>query len=382
MLNFAGGMKRAFLLVVISALLAIPSAVAKPADGQFVLVIDAGHGGHDPGAIGKKGKEKNVTLAVVLLLGKYIGEQHPDVKIVYTRSTDVFVELDERANIANRNKADLFMSIHTNATTSSAARGSEVYSFGVARTKESLAVTKRENAVIQLEDNYKERYDGFDPNSAESYIIFEFMQNKFVEQSIHFATQVQDKIKNCVSWQERGVKQAQFLVLRKSAMPRILIELGFISNPQEEEVLISESGQQQYATAIGEAFTQYKNEYDRKNGRKPRGVVPIPVEKPESLIDSGQDQRPSEDDNDVQYPIDTMNGRVYKIQILSSPKKLPTKSPKLKGYKVDFYVEKGTYKYTVGESDDKEEIQKIYKTVKKQFTDAFIILFENGRRVK
>lgn len=375
-------MKRAFLLVVISALLAIPSAVAKPADGQFVLVIDAGHGGHDPGAIGKKGKEKNVTLAVVLLLGKYIGEQHPDVKIVYTRSTDVFVELDERANIANRNKADLFMSIHTNATTSSAARGSEVYSFGVARTKESLAVTKRENAVIQLEDNYKERYDGFDPNSAESYIIFEFMQNKFVEQSIHFATQVQDKIKNCVSWQERGVKQAQFLVLRKSAMPRILIELGFISNPQEEEVLISESGQQQYATAIGEAFTQYKNEYDRKNGRKPRGVVPIPVEKPESLIDSGQDQRPSEDDNDVQYPIDTMNGRVYKIQILSSPKKLPTKSPKLKGYKVDFYVEKGTYKYTVGESDDKEEIQKIYKTVKKQFTDAFIILFENGRRVK
>ncbi|GHT40384.1 N-acetylmuramoyl-L-alanine amidase [Bacteroidia bacterium] len=370
-------MKRAIFLIVVSTLLVRAEAFAQLADNPFVVVIDPGHGGHDSGAVGRRtksgrgGKEKDITLAVTLKVGNYIKERHPDVKVVYTRDTDVFVELDERANIANRNKADLFISIHTNSAKAPAARGSEVFSFGVARTAESLEVTKRENAVIQLEDNYKERYDGFDPNSAESYIIFEFMQNKFVEQSIHFATQIQDKLKSCVPWRERGVKQAQFLVLRKSAMPRVLIELDFISNPEAEKILMSEAGRQNYAKAIGEAFTQYKVEYDRKNNKKSRIITP--VEKPEkaqSPIDTSTRQRP-----------ETENVRTYKVQIFTSDKELPPNAPQFKGHKVDFYLETGIYKYTCGESTDMNEIAKISQSIKKDFNGAFIVTFENGKRV-
>ncbi|BAG83689.1 N-acetylmuramoyl-L-alanine amidase family protein [Candidatus Azobacteroides pseudotrichonymphae] len=234
---------------------------------SFILVIDAGHGGKDPGAIskGKGSKEKDITLAVALLTGKYITAEHENVKVIYTRDKDESVDLWKRAEIANKSKANLFISIHTNASTNTNVHGSEVYAFGVSRTKENLEIAKRENSVIYYESNYRERYEGFDPNVSESYIIFEFMQNKFVYQSLDFALSVQSELKSCVPWPERGIKQAEYLVLRKTSMPRILIELDFITNPEAEMYLLSEDGQKRYARAICNAFTKHKiSYYDHK----------------------------------------------------------------------------------------------------------------------
>lgn len=332
----------------------MPSISTEANNEVFVLVLDPGHGGKDPGAIGKKGEEKKINLNVAKYAGEYIKKKHPDVKIIYTRSTDQFIGLNERANTANKNKANLFISIHTNAVKNRTIKGPEVFTFGVSKTKENFEVAKKENEVIYLEDNYKEKYEGFDPTLAESYIIFEFMQNVFAEQSIHFASLVQNRLTKCVSWKGRGIKQAEYLVLLKSTMPRILIELDFITNPDAEKFLLSEKGQKKYAQSICDAFTEYKSEYDRKN--KVNTVIP-------SL--TNQD-----------------NKKVYKVQILASSKKLPANSRQLKGYPAEFYIENNTYKYTYGESDDPDEISKIRKSLLNDFKDAFIICFENGKKVK
>ena len=232
---------------------------------SFVLVIDPGHGGNATGAIGKRGKEKDINLAVSKLLKQYILEEHPDVKILMTRTKDVAVDLDERANIANKANANLFISIHANAVRKNhQLNGSEVYTFGLSRSEENLEVAKRENSVILLEDNYKQKYEGFDPNSSESYIMFEFMQNSYVEQSINFATMVQKQLVETAHREDLGVKQAEFLVLRKSTMPRILIELDFITNPDAEQFMLSKEGQETLARSICNAFTEYKKDFDRK----------------------------------------------------------------------------------------------------------------------
>lgn len=228
--------------------------LVQAAERNFVVVIDAGHGGKDPGARGKIINEKSINLSVALKLGKLISSKHSDVKIVYTRSTDKFVELDERAEIANRNKADLFISIHTNSVAKgNQAKGTETYTLGLARTEENLAVAMRENSAILLEDDYQQKYEGFDPNSTESYIIFEFIQNKHMQQSVAFASEIQTRFASSRR-EDRGVRQAGFLVLRKTSMPSVLIEVGFISNRDEERYLASESGQQQLAKAISDAF--------------------------------------------------------------------------------------------------------------------------------
>ena len=239
-------------------------------DDPFVLVIDPGHGGKAVGAVGKRGQEKNINLAVSRLLRQYISENHPDVKIIMTRTWDVAVDLDERANIANRANANLFISIHANAVHRKRAHinGAEVYTFGLSRSEENLEVAKRENAVILLEDDYEQKYENFDPNSSESYIIFEFMQNKFVEQSVNFATMVQRELVETAHRQDLGVKQAEFLVLRKSTMPRILVELDFISNSEAERFMLSRDGQELLARAICNAFTEYKTDFDRKTTMK------------------------------------------------------------------------------------------------------------------
>ena len=235
----------------------------------FVLVIDPGHGGKATGAIGKLGMEKDINLAVSKLLKQYISEKHSDVKIVMTRTRDVAVDLDERANIANKMNANLFISIHANAIRKNhQLNGSEVYTFGISRTEENLEVAKRENSVILLEDNYQQKYEGFDPNSSESYIMFELMQNKFVEQSVNFATMVQKQLVETAHRADLGVKQAEFLVLRKSTMPRVLVELDFISNPEAESFMLSKEGQEILARAICNAFTEYKKDYDRKTTAK------------------------------------------------------------------------------------------------------------------
>lgn len=225
----------------------------------YTLVIDAGHGGKDPGAIGRSSKEKNINLAVALELGRLVQENCPDVKVVYTRKTDVFVELDERANIANKNKADLFISIHTNSTASkNGPMGTETYTLGMHRAAENLDVAKRENSVITLENDYEQRYEGFDPKSSESYIIFELMQDQNMERSVKFASLIQNQFKSYAGRQNKGVHQAGFLVLRATSMPSVLVELGYINNANEEAYLKSSNGTAAMARSIFNAFKAYK----------------------------------------------------------------------------------------------------------------------------
>jgi N-acetylmuramoyl-L-alanine amidase len=356
-------------------------ALALPPYEPFVLVLDAGHGGKDPGAVGRKAREKDIALSVTLLAGKYISEIYPDVKVLYTRKRDVFVGLDERADFANKSHADLFISIHTNSVDNPLPKGLEVYAFGVSRSAENLAVVKRENSVIYLEDNYREKYEGFDPNSAESYIVFEFMQNKFVEQSLEFASLACNELKTCTGWGDRGVKQAALLVLRKAAMPRVLIELDFISNPAAEKWMTSDEGRKKYARAICNAFSKYKLAYDRKNDLRSETKAPVAEAKPQSAV--RPKSAPAEERVASRAKNDPRAGRrIYKVQLFALPRPLPDKSPHFKGYKVDYYIENNMYKYTFGESESLEEISRIRKTLLPDFRDAFVVAFENGARVQ
>lgn len=225
----------------------------------YTIVIDAGHGGKDPGAIGKVSKEKDLNLKVALALGKLIEQNCPDIKVIYTRKTDVFIALDERANIANRAKADLFLSIHTNAASGgSSAYGTETYTLGMHKAASNLEVAKRENAVITLESNYEQKYEGFDPRSSESYIMFEFMQDMNMENSVRLARLIQQQYRNTARRSDRGVYQAGFLVLRATSMPAVLTEIGYISNPQEERYLNTEEGIANISQSIYKAFLAYK----------------------------------------------------------------------------------------------------------------------------
>ncbi len=225
----------------------------------FTLVIDAGHGGKDPGAAGRKSKEKNINLAVALELGRLVAKNCADVKVVYTRKTDVFVELDERARIANKAKADLFISIHVNSTAARVGpQGTETYTLGMHRAADNLEVAKRENSVITLESNYEQRYEGFDPKSSESYIIFELMQDQNMEKSVRLARLIQQQMRSSAKRVDKGVFQAGFLVLRATSMPSALVELGYINNPTEEQYLTSKDGQAALARSIYNAFVQYK----------------------------------------------------------------------------------------------------------------------------
>ncbi|PWJ56956.1 N-acetylmuramoyl-L-alanine amidase [Dyadobacter jejuensis] len=228
------------------------------------VVLDAGHGGKDPGTRGRQAREKDVALKVVLELGKRIKQEFPDVKVLYTRSTDVFVELDERSAFANRNRADLFISIHCNATPrASTAKGTETYVMGLHKTEGNLEVAKRENSVILKETNYKEKYKGFDPNSPLAHIMLANYQSAFISSSVRFADHVERKFKTVSDRQSRGVKQAGFLVLWRAAMPSVLIETGFLSSSQEEKYLASRDGQNEIAEVILQAFKNYKKDMDR-----------------------------------------------------------------------------------------------------------------------
>lgn len=392
--------------------------VTQARDRAFVVVIDAGHGGKDPGARGTIINEKEINLAVALKLGQLIEDKNGDVRVVYTRKTDRFIELDERANIANRNKADLFISIHTNAVKrGSTVQGTETYTLGLARSDENLEVAMSENSAILLEDDYQQRYEGFDPNSTESYIIFEFMQNKHMEQSISLASEIQ-KAFGTSRRVDRGVRQAGFLVLRKTSMPSVLVELGYISNRSEEQFLKSSAGQRLLADALYDAFVKYKRDVDRRQGGGSGTSVvstPVVLERENVSVDARSeyasevsvdsdmegDTPPPGSEADIlrrrqqrevrktaQTSSSTVNrntqGKViYKIQFLSSEKKLPGNSRLFKGYKeVDFYVERGVYKYTYGETADFNEIRRVRRAMAKDFKDAFIIALKDGKKVK
>lgn len=240
---------------------------------NFTLVIDAGHGGHDAGAVGAYSKEKDINLRVALAFGKLVEENCHNVKVVYTRKTDVFIPLQRRADIANNNKADLFISVHTNALPAGRlAYGSETYTLGMARANANLAVAKRENAVITLENDYKTTYQGFDPNKAESYVIFEFMQDKYMKQSVDLASCIQKQYVSA-GRPNKGVHQAGFLVLRNTSMPSVLTELGFITTPAEETYLNSQQGVMELSRSIYNGFLAYLRMHEK-------GVHDIPENLP------------------------------------------------------------------------------------------------------
>lgn len=230
-----------------------------------VVVIDAGHGGHDPGTLGKISKEKDIALSISLKLGAYIEKNIPGVKVIYTRKDDRYIALDQRANIANKNKADLFICIHANSMPGAPAYGTETYVMGLKMDKGNFDVAKRENSVILMDENYQERYEGFDPDSPESYILFSLTQSAYQESSLKFAQKVEDQFKGKVGRHSRGVKQAGFVVLWRTTMPSVLIETGFLSNVKEEKYLLSENGQDLIASGIYRAFKEYKNQIESVN---------------------------------------------------------------------------------------------------------------------
>ena len=383
-------------------LLVSPSNVSSVWAKDFVVVIDAGHGGHDPGAIGKISKEKNINLKVALKLGNLIKQNCNDVKVVYTRSKDVFIPLDRRAEIANNAKADLFISIHTNALANNrTAKGASTWTLGLAKSDANLEVAKRENSVILYEGDYKTRYAGFNPNSAESYIIFEFMQDKYMEQSVHLASLVQKQFRHHCKRVDRGVHQAGFLVLKASAMPSILVELGFISTPEEERYLNTEEGSSTLAKGIYRAFLSYKREHEIRLTGSSRTALPNDDEVTDAevaQIDSTESENekpqntPRTDklvtEAKTQRPIvveSTTNDSeiTFKIQILTSSRPLSKNDKRLKGLKdVDYYKENGLYKYTYGASSDYNKVLRTRRnTVTPLFKDAFIIAFRNGEKM-
>lgn len=362
-------------IVMCIAMLLFPLCLASAQTKTFTVVIDAGHGGHDPGAIGKTSREKNINLSVALKLGKLIKTNCTDTKVIYTRDKDVFVPLARRAEIANNAKADLFISIHTNSLGGNRkVKGASTWTLGLAKSDANLEVAKRENAVILYEDDYQTRYAGFNPNSAESYIIFEFMQDKYMSQSVHLASLVQKEFKQTARREDRGVHQAGFLVLKASAMPSILVELGFISTPEEERYLNTDSGQNALARSIYQAFLIYKKEQEARSGDTPATNDNDMSPRSSSTSSSKKRQEESTVLSNVSVPL-------FKVQILASTRPIPEGSKELKGLKnVDYYQEKGMYKYTCGSSTDYNEIQRLKRQLSHRFKGAFIIAFKNGKK--
>lgn len=351
-------------IAVCFAMLWLPLCLALAQTKQYIVVIDAGHGGHDPGAIGKISREKNINLSVALKLGKMIQTNCSDTKVIYTREKDVFVPLARRAEIANEAKADLFISIHTNSLGGNRkVKGVSTWTLGLAKSDANLEVAKRENAVILYEDDYQTRYAGFNPNSSESYIIFEFMQDKYMSQSVHLASLVQKEFKQTAQRADRGVHQAGFLVLKASAMPSILVELGFISTPEEERYLNTESGRNALAKSIYHAFITYKKEQEAR-----RSNTSAP-----SALSEGEKR------DEATQPANTP---VFKVQILASTHLIPQGSKEFKGVKeIAHYREKGMYKYTCGASTNYNEIVRLKRKLSDRFEGAFIIAFKNGEKM-
>jgi len=433
--------KIVLFLITIVCFAVSAGAASKP----FTLVIDAGHGGGDAGAVGAISKEKNLTLKFALAFGRMVERNCPDVKVIYTRKTDKFVELYRRAEIANQNKADLFISVHINALPRGrTARGFQTYTLGTSKRTgkntgvlQNLEVAKRENAVILQEDNYQQRYQGYDPNSPESDIMFEFIQDKNMENSVELAKFMQRYVCQATGRQNMGAQQDNLAVLRLSSMPGCLVELGFITTRDEERYMNSKAAEEQYARGLFNAFMAYKNKYD-KNATIPyrpapsRKEVEIPQivpqeevkvkpskkERPKepkveqqapleetTLQDSGNEfkdsvsaapvadvipqepeqkveQAPVLQEQAVPQPEEKPSAPVFKVQFLASSSKIKAGDARLKGMKnSDFYIEGGLYKYTVGDSENYYEIYRLRKTIAEKFPEAFIIAFKDGSRM-
>ena len=349
--NLAG-----FIIIVLFAFSYIQAYSQDDIYEVKTVVIDPGHGGKDPGAMSKYGKEKNVVLGIAKHLKKFINDSLPDVNVILTRDKDVFVELYKRGEIANKNNADLFISIHINSNPSPKPYGTETYVMGLHKTKQNLEVAKKENQVILKEIDYQKRYDGFDPNSPEASIIFTLFQNAYLDQSLKFASLVEKSFKTNAHRVERGVKQAGFLVLWKTAMPSVLIEAGFISNPKEAQYLVTDKGQKELAYAIFKAFKEYKKEMEAE-GRKLNG-------------DAKKSKKPV----------------VYKVQFVTASKPIDYDSPDLRGLNKNLIqpekVKDKLYKYYYGSVETFAEAKELQKQLKENFPDAFIVAFDStGTRI-
>ena len=409
------------LLLFIFLIISLVSSAAD-ANRKFTLCIDPGHGGKDTGAPGSKSVEKDINLSVALAFGRYVERNCPDVTVVYTRKTDVFIPLYERAEIANRKKADLFISVHTNALKGNhSMRGFETYTMGDGRSqakKENLEVAKRENSVILLEKDYQQHYVGFDPNSPESNIMFEFIQDKNLTRSIEFAKMLQTHVCRAANRPNKGVHQQNLAVLRLTSMPACLIELGYISTPEEERMLNDKAQVDNMARGIYNAFVQYKNKYDTRM-TVPYKTISDPIsETPEPVQTTGTDNtdmqasadnpnkdnadntanpernpKPSRTNNAEKKPAKTQTvarptGRidktqpVFKVQIIAAQRQLKAGDHNFRGLEgCEFYQENGMVKYTYGASNNYNEIYRLRKAILDKFPGAFIIAFKNGDKM-
>lgn len=387
-------------VTLIWALMCMFVMTSLAANKRFTLVIDPGHGGHDAGALGAISKEKNINLAVALRFGKYVEQNLPEVRVIYTRTKDVFIPLNERANIANRANADLFISVHTNALPAGkVARGFETYTLGMHRAKDNLDVAMRENSVISMEKDYQQRYQGFDPRSSESYIIFEFIQGKNMERSVDLARMIQRGVCDGANRPDKGVHQAGFLVLRETSMPGCLIELGFITTPDEERLLNNDSRVDDIARGIYEAFAKYKNKYDRSVSVPYRAkdseevnipkIVPDQEPAPKTRVVM-RGKQPKREEATPEQPkrvekkvkkAEVADAPVFKLQIFVGSRNLRKGDAHFKGETdYDSFQEGNLVKYTLGASTNYNEIYRLRKEKLDKFPEAFIIAFKNGQK--
>ena len=351
---------------------------------KFKVTLDAGHGDHDYGAVYNSHIEKNITLALVLKVGKIL-EKTSGIEVIYTRKTDKFIDLVERANIANRADANIFVSIHCNANKNTVADGTETYVMGMSKNASNLEAAKRENSVITLEKDYKNKYEGYDPKNPESMLGMTIMQEEFIENSILLAGKIQDKFVGLGKKSRGGgVKQAPYMVLHKAYMPRVLIETGFISNVVEGNYLDSENGQDEIAKAIAEAIISYKK--DNFDG----GTYQEPTEKPSDRVEEitiKKAETTKKPDSVVKKPeiktSEIKNGIIFKVQLSASSKKVALVSSNFKGLKnITSTKENTIYKYMYGETSDYENAKKLLQDAKgKGYSSAFLIAFKNGKSI-
>lgn len=383
------------------------------AKDKFTLVIDPGHGGKDVGAVGAISNEKNINLTIALAFGKLVESNLSDVNVIYTRKTDVFIPLKGRADIANKAKADLFISVHTNSVppTKTPPQGFQVYTLGMHRAKDNLDVAMRENSVISLEKGYEKTYEGFDPRSSESYIMFEILQSANMEKSVELAKLIQRSVCSKASRNDKGVHQAGFLVLRETSMPSCLIELGFITNEEEEQFLNSPRGIDLMARGIYEAFVEYKNRYDGKitipyrpsknnqlpvenvldrlstNSQKPVAQVEFPkniniVRQPRPIQNITTKTKVYKQNDQDTLEEGFSDIPLFKIQIFAVNRELTLDNELFKGYtNVSVETEGTLNKYMIGANEDYNEIMRLKEEIKPDFPQAFIVAFKNGNRM-
>lgn len=378
-------------ITLLLALMCMLVVTAFAANKRFTLVIDPGHGGHDAGARGAISMEKNINLTVALRFGKYVEQNMPEVRVIYTRKQDVFIPLHERANIANRANADLFISVHTNALPAGkVARGFETYTLGMHRAKDNLDVAMRENSVISMEKGFEQTYEGFDPKSSESYIIFEFIQGKNMERSVDLARMIQRSVCDGGCRPDKGVHQAGFLVLRETSMPGCLIELGFITTPDEERLLNDNAKVDDIAKGIYEAFAKYKNKYDRSVSVPYRAADRQESTLPKIVPDSYKDAPAAKKSTPAARKSEPVakkaapapkDAPVFKLQIFVGNRNLRKGDAHFKGEtEYDSFQEGNLVKYTLGSSTNYNEIYRLRKEKMEKFPEAFIIAFKNGEK--